>query len=197
MKKVWIIIISILIVAVIVMGVVIFMLVNDKNKQEGEEENNTNTSQNNNNTLADVKNVQDAIKRLPNDKAVNYIWETLDGYWIGPDNLFISFEIKDNLPNIMYGFFKSGYMEAGRLTKSEAVGEYEAALTILIPATEATELSDATLEKNATIYIDLSSIEKDGKIKIKMEHHNDGNWGQYTFGGKTFEEAYSKFQEKR
>jgi len=45
---------------------------------------------------------------------------------------------------------------------------------------------------SVNVYIDMSDLSADGKIRIRIDNQGNGGWYQYTWGGNTFQEAYDK-----
>ncbi|MDR3270423.1 MAG: hypothetical protein LBT32_02760, partial [Peptococcaceae bacterium] len=131
-----------------------------------------------------------AIAGLPRSDAVDILWQFIGGYWTAADNLFVGFAYQDDVPAITYGLWASEGSGFGELADGKATGEYAAELTFRFSATEADEIYDARPESTVTVYIDVSGLDDDGKIKIKITGHGDGDWYTYAYGGKTAEEAY-------
>ncbi len=52
-------------------------------------------------------------------------------------------------------------------------------------------MDDARPERTVTVFIDVSGLDQDGKIRIMIEGHGSGDWYTYAYGGATAEEAYS------
>jgi len=115
----------------------------------------------------------------------------LNGYWTFEPNQFFGFITKDGKQFLEYGLFESSYGISGEIINTEFAGEYEMALTIYVPAKQATEMEDAQPEKIETIYIDISHFNLDGRINVKIENLGDGEWHTYNYGGDTFESAYT------
>jgi hypothetical protein len=130
------------------------------------------------------------IANLPRSDAVDGIWHRLGGYWTAADNMFTAFVIRDGIPGIEYGVWESEGSGFGEFVNADPMSDYEAALTIRFPAAEADEISVARPESTVTVFIDVSGLDNDGKIRIKIEGHGDGDWYTYAYGGVTSEEAY-------
>lgn len=131
-----------------------------------------------------------AISNLPRSDAVDIIWNRLNGYWTATQDLFIGFVWQDGIPGIDYGVWESEGIGFGEFTNADRMDEYSAALTFLFPAKEATEMDDARPESTVTVFIDVSGLDQDGKINIKIENHGSGEWYTYAYGGSTAEEVY-------
>ncbi|MCL2747600.1 MAG: hypothetical protein FWE59_02975 [Oscillospiraceae bacterium] len=131
-----------------------------------------------------------AIANLPRSDAVDILWYRLHGYWTAADNQFVGFIMHDGLNSIEFGYFETEWDVIGELVGGKATGEYKATLPILVPAQEANELFDARDEMQVNVYIDVSDLPVDGKIKIKIEMQASGGWYQYIWGGNTLTEAY-------
>lgn len=139
--------------------------------------------------------LSEELAGLPDQDAVNALWTRLEGYWNTTDSLFIGFIYEDGAHTFVYGLWESDFFGVGKLTDSRAMGEYEAVLTILFPEVDPDELSDGRPEMKVEIVLDLSGLEQDGKpIRVKI---GDDAWHQYTYGGKTSEEAYQTFFEHK
>jgi hypothetical protein len=52
-------------------------------------------------------------------------------------------------------------------------------------------MSDAREEMWVEVYIDVSDLPVDGKIKIKIDMQASGGWYQYLWGGNTLIDAYN------
>jgi hypothetical protein len=130
------------------------------------------------------------IANLPRSDAVDGIWHRLGGYWTAADNLFTAFVIRDGIPGIEYGIWESWERGFGEFVNADPMSDYTVALTIRFPAMEANEISDARPETTTTVFIDVSGLDNDGKINIKIEGHGDGGYCTYAYGGATSEEAY-------
>jgi len=118
------------------------------------------------------------------------LWERLDGYWTSENRLFVGF-IKEGSVNLFdYGLFQTEYWIRGDITGADVTGEYTAAITMHIPAVEASEMFDASPERTETFYLDISGLDADDTIKVKIENLGDGGWYIYTRGGATLEEAF-------
>jgi hypothetical protein len=137
----------------------------------------------------------DAITNLPQDDAVNTIWDLLDGYWNTEDNYFAQFTHNEYMHSLLIGKWESsGGIGYGEIIGAERISTYEIFFTVRYPATEANEVSDAREESTAIIFIDMGNFEHDGTFNMELINH-DGISHLYTFlyGGKTGEEAYMSF----
>ena len=133
----------------------------------------------------------EAIAALPQSASVNFLWDRLGGYWNTTDSLFFAFESEEGATGVSFGIWNSGGLGFGELLDAESQGKYEAALTIRFASRPASEMDDAREEFTVIVYIDLGDLEKDGKIRIKVANHGNGEWYTYAFGGKTSDDAYN------
>jgi hypothetical protein len=147
-------------------------------------------STDNGDSASDISALPGAIANLPRSDAVDILRQFIGGYWTAADNLFVGFAYQDGIPSVTYGLWDSEGSGFGEFADGKAAGEYGVELTFRFPATEANELYDARPESAATVYIDVSGLDDDGKIKIKIAGHGDSDWYTYAYGGKTAEEAY-------
>ena len=136
------------------------------------------------------KELHNAVANLPRSDAVDILWYRLSGYWTAADNQFVGFTFTDGLPCVEFGYFRTEWGFIGELTDATPTGDYKATLTIHIPAQEANMISDAREEMWVDVYIDVSDIPADGKIKIKIEIQASGGWYQYAWGGDNLTDAY-------
>lgn len=125
------------------------------------------------------------IANLPRSDATDSVWAILRGYWTAADNLFVAFDLKDGIPGAEYGVWEAGGSGFGAFAGADPMGEYTAGLIIRFPATQANEVTDAKPETDVIVFIDLGGLEQDGKIRIKIESHGDGDWHTYAYGGRT------------
>ncbi|MDR1961163.1 MAG: hypothetical protein LBQ16_02640 [Gracilibacteraceae bacterium] len=141
-------------------------------------------------TGAEWNDLSGAIGGLPRSDAVDNIWHRLYGYWTAADNLFVGFVYRDGIPCVTYGVWETEGRGFGEFAGGVPMGDYEAALTVRFPATEANEIYDARPESMVTVFIEVSGLDNDGKINIKIKSHGDGEYYTYAYGGATSEEAY-------
>jgi hypothetical protein len=118
----------------------------------------------------------------------------LDG---GAEGLFVGLVWNEGLPCVTYGLWESEGSGFGELTGARASGEYEASLSFGFPALEADVLHDAIPETTVSILIDMSGLDRDGKINIKIENHGGGEWHTYAYGGASSDEAYARYRENK
>ena len=131
------------------------------------------------------------IANLPRSDAVDLIWSRLSGYWTAGGDFFAGFE-QDGVPCFTYGIYETSFgMNSGELINGEAVGEYEAVLTFRYPELPADEVTDARPTVDINVWIDVSGLDNDGKINIKIEDLGDGIYYTYAHNGMTAEEAYN------
>jgi len=135
----------------------------------------------------------DAVANLPDSDAVDVVWDRLAGYWSAADNLFVAFTYQDGVAGIEYGLWQTEWWRFGALVDANSTGEYKSTLTIFIEAREASEMYDALPEATEKIFIDLSGLEQDGKINIKVGNNGDGDWHTYAYGGATAQEAFENY----
>jgi len=133
----------------------------------------------------------EAIAGLPQSSAVDYLWDRLKGYWTAADNQFAGFTFNDGLPCVEFGYFETEWGCVGELTGAVPTGKYVATLKVLVPAQEANMISDARDEMRVDVYLDVSDLPVDGKIKIKIEMQANGGWYQYNWGGNSLMDAYN------
>ena len=131
-----------------------------------------------------------AVKDLPDYDALKFICNRLNGYWTGGSDWFFGFAEGSGLPCLEYGLFQTSHGVQGEITNAVATGEYLITLTLYIPAVQ-NEMDGAKPERTETVYIDVGGLGQDGKIKIKTDGLDDGEWHIYRYGGKTVDEAYS------
>jgi hypothetical protein len=132
----------------------------------------------------------DAVAGLPHRDALSVLWSHLGGYWTAADNQFIGFTTLRSRYFIELGYFETEWGLEGELVDAVPTGVYKATLTIRVPAQEANMLFDARPEMWVDIYLDADDLLADGAIRIKMDIQGTRGWYQYTWAGKSFEEAY-------
>ena len=136
-----------------------------------------------------------AVANLPDSDAVDFVWDLLQGYWTATDNMFIAFVYQDGVAGMEYGLWETEWGVFGKLTDASSTGDYKSTLTLFVAGAEASELSDARPEMTVKVYIDLSGLDQDGKINVKVENNGDGDWHTYAYGGKTAQEAYENLYQ--
>jgi len=136
------------------------------------------------------------IPRIPETEALDAMYVLLEGYWITTSESFVGFYKEGGEHWILYGLWQTSYGTRGQITDGFPTGTYEAALDIFIPALEATEMDDAQPERAETVYIDLTDLIQNQKIKFKTENLEAGGWGTYEFGGDTTEQAFNNWYEE-
>jgi hypothetical protein len=147
------------------------------------------------NALTDAA-LKSAIANLPRSDAVDILWWRLKGYWTAVDGmtkLFVGFNFQDGVPSIEYGYFETEFWRFGKITGGKSTGIYEAELDFRLPAVPENELHGAYPAEDIKVYLDLSGLNVDGKIKIKTAGQASGGWNQYAYGGMTLMEAYNNF----
>ena len=140
------------------------------------------------------------IQSIPDPKALDEMYVLLEGYWITDDYPFVGFIKKGGEHWIEYGAFQTSWGRSGKITGGFPSGKFEAALDILIPAQEATEMDDAQPARAETIYVDLSDLVPNTKIKVKIGGLEDigwsGGWITYEPGGATLEQAFNNWWDE-
>lgn len=150
------------------------------------------SSGNTNSTIEDkLTDLDGAVRDLPNQAALDFIFSRLDGYWTS-GNLFVNFIANSGNPTIQYGLYGTSYGEAGEVKGAEVTGTNAFCLTVLIAATPANEMDGARPERTETICIDVSNTAKESKLNIKIDNSSIGGreWQTYEFGGSSLEETY-------
>jgi hypothetical protein len=166
---------------------------NGEESPPGEAQNTSESSNNGGIENADTQNendLSDTIANLPRSDAADIIWHRLSGYWTATDNLFVGFVYQDGIPGIEYGVWESEGRGFGEFIGADKTGEYTAGLIIRFPATEANEIYDARPETTAVVFVDVSGLDNDGKINIKIENQGSGDYYTYAYGGASAEETY-------
>jgi len=133
----------------------------------------------------------DAIANLPRSDAAGKLWNIVDGYWNTSDGLFFAFLRNDAVPGAAYGPWDTENRGFGYFVGANPTGRFTAELTIRFLPTEGTLVSEPLPNKLVTVEIDMSSLDRDGKINIRIEDQGNGGWYTYAYGGKTQEEAYA------
>ena len=137
-----------------------------------------------------------AISRLPARDGLDDIFACFSGYWITTGDPFVGFVFDENdgTPSIVYGLFRTSYNVRGKIVDARATGTYTMTLTILIPATPATEMDDARPERTENIYVDISPLyEQQNTIKVKIDTLGNGGWYTYRYGAGFLEDAYNNW----
>ena len=169
--------------ALVVLMVILMTGNSDSNEESPTENNQTSTGEYSEDNLANV------IKNLPKYEALEFICIHLNGYWSTTSNMFFGFIDGGDEQIIEYGIFQSGYGVRGKILSATATGEYSMKITIHIPGTPENEINGATEERDEVIYLDISDLKQNSKIKIKIGDENDSSWKPYSFGGHSLEEA--------
>lgn len=142
-------------------------------------------------TRDQIADLDNAVKDLPNQTALDFIFSRLDGYWTS-NNLFVNFIASNGVPTIQYGLYETSYGETGEIKGVEVTGTNAFCLTVLIAATPANEMDGARPERTETICIDVSNVAKESRLNIKISNSSIGDkqWHTYEFGGSSLEGAY-------
>jgi len=158
------------------------------------------------NTVYDYNDLSSAIADVPKKEALDEMYILLEGYWITTtsDYPFVGFSINENgTHEIEYGLFQTSWGLRGEIVDGYAMGAYEAALIIHIPAAPPNEMDDGYPESIQTIYIDIGGLYQDGTIRVKIEElfeldtddglKDNSVWFTYKPGGTTLEEAFENW----
>ena len=142
-------------------------------------------------TPSDPKNnIIEAIENKPTNEAIEFIQNKLDGYWTF-DNQFIGFIKVSNKPYLEYGLYQSSFGERGEIKEAIVSGENSISIEIFIEATPESMMDEARPARTEYINIDVSTLNLDNRLSIKIDNLGDSNWHTYEYGGKTIEDAYS------
>ena len=133
----------------------------------------------------------DVVADLPDAKAMDFLFSTIDGYWVCQPNQFFAIRKDKGKYCIEYGYYQSGYWVMGYIIDAVEVGENTMELTIQIPAKPETEMDGAQPERIEAFYIDVSTYSLDNRLSAKSESLQDAGWYSYEFGGKTLQEAFA------
>ena len=137
-----------------------------------------------------------AIAKLPGNEALDEVYAVFHGYWITDDYPFVGFVYMDGVPGIDYGLFQTSFKAGGKVTDSQATGEYEMTLILFVPAAPATVMDAARPERTEKVFIDASDFNQHNTMKIKIENLGDGGWHDYKYGGAIIEEAAEAFENR-
>ena len=139
----------------------------------------------------EINGLDSAVKNLPDEAAIDFIFAELGGYWTS-NNLFVAFVTQSGKPAIKYGIYGTSYGETGEIKGAEVTGTNTFCLTILIAATPANEMDGARPERTETVCVDVSNFEKENRLNIKVDNSSIGGkqWRTYEYGGPTLEEAF-------
>jgi len=127
----------------------------------------------------------------PNFDAVA-LFKRLEGYWNDHYEYpgFTQFMYRDGKPSLYGGVWDGEANAVGTMTGGKSVGEGIAALTFWYPAID--EWPGPWPERTETMWIDFTGLDN-GTIRIKRETYwGTKDWHDYTFGGKTKQEAAAK-----
>ena len=127
-----------------------------------------------------------AALNLPRSDAVDILWSRLSGFWTATDNMFAGFIYSEGLPCIAFGYFNSSWSMLGEFVDAVPTDAYKATIKIYVPAQPATMEFSARDEMWVDVYLDVSDLFVDGKIKIKIDEQGNGGWYQYAWGGNSF-----------
>ena len=121
------------------------------------------------------------MANLPRSDAVDLIWHRLSGYWTAGGDLFVGFS-SDGVPRFTYGIYETEFSRKdGELIQSEAIGGNEGVFTFRYLEAPAADIR---------VWIDVSGLDNDGKINIKIEDVGSGEYTTFAHNGSTAEEAY-------
>ncbi|MDR0459113.1 MAG: hypothetical protein LBG68_01430 [Coriobacteriales bacterium] len=160
---------------------------NPNNSSNNGSSTNENPSTSNQTDPNDLKNV---IAALPDDSALNTIWDKLTGYWVTSENLYIGFIENNDTKMVVYGVWDSESQGYGTLIDVKATGSYDITLTVHYSAMPATQQSGARPEMDVSVLLNLDALTQNGIVSVKIANHGNGNSYQYSYGGKTFDDAY-------
>jgi hypothetical protein len=118
------------------------------------------------------------------------LFQRLEGYWNGMGSKFVCFEYRNNRPFVSFGIWDSEGSGCFEVTGGQSTGKNKVALTIFIPAFPGDEAFDAHPERTETVDLDLTALERDGKIAVQRDSRYGGG-DTYTYGGATQNEAYA------
>ena len=176
---------SLSIIAALGAIIILVVIVSDnKTEQPRDNKKESENVQYNKNDLSNV------LKDLPDKTALDFICESLLGYWNYSEKFF-GFTNEDGKYFVEYGLYATSYGIKGEIINAKVSGENAFSLTLLIPAVSATEADEAKEEKKEIIYIDVSNFNLDNRINAKIENLGDGQWYTYEYGGASLTEAYS------
>jgi len=154
----------------------------DKDGQAGSDQSPGNSNQDPLSSLAEQ------IALLPDEEALDQIWNRLDGYWT-TDDYFFGFISTGAIKFVSFGIYHSEGLGYAELIEASASGSEQFTMIVRFPAMPATETMEARAEKDATVIIDTSAFGSDGIISIRIDGYYEGTL-QYIYGGETFEDAY-------
>ena len=120
---------------------------------------------------------------MPDDAGVRFIWRELQGYWVSGDE-FYEFASSGGKYYIRYGVFSTDILETTELLEARADGEYKVILKEYSPDIGK---EGGPYKSPEAIYhsdLDLSDLYRSKKIRVNA-------YMEYTWGGKTMEEAAS------
>jgi hypothetical protein len=133
-----------------------------------------------------------AISSLPSEAALAVIYDRLSGYWTTNDGLYIGFVVDGGVRSVVYGRWDSESSGYAELLSAKSNDKYVFTLTVHFPAMPATESSGPRPEMNMPVLVSFDGFAQSGNIQALITNHGNGNWYQYTYGGKTMDEAYRK-----
>ncbi|MCL2045004.1 MAG: sigma-70 family RNA polymerase sigma factor [Oscillospiraceae bacterium] len=126
-----------------------------------------------------------SIANLPRSDALDIIWDRLRGYWTATDNQFVGFTYSGGTFAIDFGYLQTEWFNRGTLVNAVATDTYKATISIYVPAVAATAVAEAREEMWVDVYLDVSDLHVDGKIKIKIDTQGNGGWYQYGWNSYT------------
>lgn len=129
------------------------------------------------------------IKGLPKYESLEYILRHINGYWVSTPDMFFGFIDGDHKQTVEYGLYATSYGVRGEVLSATATGEYSLKINIHIEKVPASEMDEGRPERDETIYLDISGLKQNDKIKIKIGDGPGSTWNTYSFGGTTLEES--------
>ena len=137
----------------------------------------------------DVNDLLRVMNDLPDQKALEFICDSLNGYWTSND-IFVGFSNGDGIYYFEDGFFQTEILYKGEIIKGIVSGENSMTLTVHFPEVPANEVNDGYSEFTAMIFIDISHFNSDGRINVKVEDEIIVEWLTFEYGGKSLQEAF-------
>ncbi|MCL2150771.1 MAG: hypothetical protein FWH50_00910 [Coriobacteriia bacterium] len=131
-----------------------------------------------------------AFLALPGADAIDTVWQRLDGYWTGSDELYVGFTRQNGKFYFIYGVWEVSGHGYGELVGAVSKGETAAVLIIHYPAIPASEITGAQPEMDIEVAVDASAYAQDGTIAFQIMFQGDGDWHDYSFGGVDYVSAY-------
>ncbi|MBE6114991.1 MAG: hypothetical protein E7191_07930 [Erysipelotrichaceae bacterium] len=139
--------------------------------------------------VKDDQNGQEELIEQSNDELEELYakWSTIIGYWSATENRYAVVDMADNHTLCFeYGMWETSY-STGEAKVTKIFSEQKDQLTAEITYTTS---ENKTVEEQ--IQIDLSGLDRDGKIRIK---YGEEDWYQYMKVGDTREEAFDTYLE--